>query len=196
MKPLRLLLFGLTLLSLCSCMTFLNPSGDWPGIGKDFLKQMRWGEYDAAAAFFAEEQQASFRAQTETRDRLQIVDGHDYRLFSPAVGDGSPCNGASAMGVSGDTQGDAGSLAHRLAFSAPPLPWRRAGRDALFCRFFAPFIVATRDFSDKIPLDLAFLFMVFSCILYTKLRGSVPDRRKGSLLFPERSPAAVVAGGR
>lgn len=85
MKPLRLLLFGLTLLSLCSCMTFLNPSGDWPGIGKDFLKQMRWGEYDAAAAFFAEEQQASFRAQTETRDRLQIV---DVNLDSWALSDG------------------------------------------------------------------------------------------------------------
>lgn len=62
------------LLGLCACTTIMGPGGDWPAIGKEFLKQLRWGEYAAAEAFFAEEQQASLRAQTETRERLQIVE--------------------------------------------------------------------------------------------------------------------------
>jgi len=74
MKQLRLLLSGLILVGLCACAALLNPGGDWPGIGNDFLKQLRWGEYSAAAAFFADEQQESLRTQTETRERLQIVE--------------------------------------------------------------------------------------------------------------------------
>ncbi|HAD03431.1 MAG: hypothetical protein A2005_02290 [Desulfuromonadales bacterium GWC2_61_20] len=85
MKSLRLLLVHVSLLYLCACMTLLHPGGDWPAIGNDFLKQLRWGEYEAAAAFFAEEQQASLRAQTETRERLQIV---EVKLDAWTPGDG------------------------------------------------------------------------------------------------------------
>lgn len=74
MKKLRLLLSALSFLGLFACVGLFTPGGDWPGIGKDFLKQLRWGEYAAAAAFFAEDQQGSLRAQTETRERLQIVE--------------------------------------------------------------------------------------------------------------------------
>jgi len=74
MKKIRLLFLCSFLLGLCCCTTFMSPGGDWPALGKEFLRQLRWGEYAAAEAFFAEEQQATLRAQTETRDRLQIVE--------------------------------------------------------------------------------------------------------------------------
>lgn len=74
MKKLGLLLSALSFLGLSACFGLFTPGGDWPGIGKDFLNQLRWGEYASAESFFAEEQQASLRAQTETRERLQIVE--------------------------------------------------------------------------------------------------------------------------
>lgn len=74
MQKTRLLILCAFLLGLCACTTIMNPGGDWPAIGKEFLRQLRWGEYAAAEAFFADEQQPSLRAQTETRERLQIVE--------------------------------------------------------------------------------------------------------------------------
>ena len=79
-----LLLVGL--LAACSTVVNAGAASKWPGVARDYLRDLRWREFDAAAACYAEEQRDSFLARRGRLAALQFVDG---RLESAVLAEDS-----------------------------------------------------------------------------------------------------------
>lgn len=68
-----LLMLGL-LLSGCNGAIF-RPGSEWPQVGEDFVKRLRWQDLSGAAAHFADEQRGAFLERSTELAELQMVDG-------------------------------------------------------------------------------------------------------------------------
>lgn len=84
----RTLLFSLLLtvllLAACTSLYSANAASKWPQLGQDYLRSLRWRDYSATAAFFVEEERATFLARSDELNALQMVDG---RLESHSLAD-------------------------------------------------------------------------------------------------------------
>jgi len=85
----RILALILLTLFLAGCMTNLlrSPRDEWPEIGREFAKSLRWSGADLAATFFTASARSEFlAAYSDVGAALQITNvRHD--TSGPAVGD-------------------------------------------------------------------------------------------------------------
>ncbi len=80
------LLLGLLLLAGCMTNPLRPPREEWPEIGNEFAKSLRWAGPDLAATFFADSARPSFLAAYGNDGGLQVTNVR-HNAGGPAVGD-------------------------------------------------------------------------------------------------------------